>query len=152
MNIHYNATTGEIMSYGVGADHGDGFETSHFPDCKVLIVETQPIDATRQKVDPVSLKIVLKEVPDAAPDPIFDVKRAVSIELADTDKFVLPDFPITEAARAAWIAYRKALRDASKGNPTAVAMLAAIPERPDGINVVVQLTMALVLKNGGSPT
>ena len=31
--------------------------------------------------------------------------------LAASDKYALPDFPQTAAARTAWLAYRKALRD-----------------------------------------
>ncbi len=135
MNIHYNITTGQIMSYGNGADHGDGFETSHFEGCKVLIADNQPIDARTQMVDPVTLTIVAKTEPDPEPDRMIDVVVAVRRELADTDKFVLPDFPIAEAARAAWAGYRKALRDSSKGRTTPAEMLAAIPARPDGADV-----------------
>lgn len=132
MNIHYSTATGQIMSYGNGADHGDGFEDSHFPGCKVLIVDHQPIDARTQRVDPVTLRIVAKAQPDPEPDPIREVKAAITRELTDTDRFVLPDFPIADVDRAAWVAYRKALRDASKGNATAATILAAIPVRPDG--------------------
>lgn len=132
MNIHYNTTTGQIVSYGWGADHGDGFETSHFDGCKVLIVDNQDIDPTMQRVDPVALTIVAKTAPDPEPDTLPLVKDAVRVELTFSDKFMLPDYPITDTDRAAWTAYRKALRDASKGNGTAAAMLAAIPARPDG--------------------
>lgn len=132
MNIHYNTATGQIVSYGWGADYGDGFETSHFDGCKVLIVDSQDIDPTRQRVDPIALAIVAKTEPDPEPDALPFVKDAVRAELAASDKFVLPDYPISESDRAAWVAYRKALRDASKGNDTAAAMIAAIPARPDG--------------------
>ncbi|MEY9158228.1 phage tail assembly chaperone [Bradyrhizobium japonicum] len=134
MNIHYNVTTGQIMSYGFGADHGDGFETSHFEGCKVLIVDHQAIDTKTQMVDPVSLAIVDKTEPDSQPDRMIDVVVAVRRELADTDKFVLPDFPISETARAAWVDYRKALRDSSKGRATPADVLAVIPLRPDGVD------------------
>jgi hypothetical protein len=137
MNIHYDTTTGQIMSYGYGADHGDGFEQSHFPGCKVLIVDNQSIDARAQRVDPVTLAIVAKDVPDPDPDPILQVKAAIARELMETDKFVLPDFPISDAARGAWIAYRKALRDASKGRATGPTILAAVPARPDGDTLAV---------------
>ncbi|MCK1569000.1 hypothetical protein IVB08_34645 [Bradyrhizobium sp. 173] len=120
------------MAYGWGSDHGEGFETSHLPGCKVLVVDNQPIDARAQRVDPVALAIVPKAEPDPEPDALPLVKDAVRAELAASDKFMMPDYPISEADRAAWGAYRKALRDASKGNDTAVAMLAAIPARPDG--------------------
>lgn len=132
MIIHYDTTTGQIMSYGWGSDHGDGFETSHLQGCKVLIVDNQPIDAGTQRVDPVALAIVAKDEPDPTPDRVGEVRAAVKAELDVSDKFMLPDYPISEADRAAWAAYRKALRDASKGNDTAATMLAAIPARPDG--------------------
>lgn len=138
MNVHYHETTGEIMSYGFGSDHGDGFETSHFPGCKVLIVDNQPIDARTQRVDPVSLTIVANDAPDPEPDPIWIVASAVRRELEQSDKYVLPDFPISDDERAAWIAFRKALRDASKGNVTSAAMREALPSvRPDGSVLVV---------------
>lgn len=132
MIVHYDETTGQIMSYGWGSDHGDGFETSHLPGCKVLVVDNQSIDARAQRVDPVALAIVAKDEPDPAPDRVGEVRAAVKAELDVSDKFMLPDYPISEADRAAWAAYRKALRDASKGKGTAAAMLAAIPVRPDG--------------------
>ncbi|MDI3559561.1 phage tail assembly chaperone [Bradyrhizobium sp. Arg816] len=135
MNIHYDETTGQIMSYGYGADHGDGFETSHFEGCKVLIVDNQSIDARTQMIDPVTLAIVAKTEPDPEPDGMIDVVVAVRRELADTDRFVLLDFPISDASRAAWIDYRRALRDSSKGRATPADVLAAIPPRPDGADV-----------------
>ena len=88
MNIHYNITTGQIMSYGNGADHGDGFETSHFEGCKVLIADNQPIDARTQMVDPVTLTIVAKTEPDPEPDRMIDVvvaeDRAAAPAATDT--------------------------------------------------------------------
>lgn len=141
MNIHFNTTTGQIMSYGYGADHGDGFETSHFPGCRVLITGDQPIDARIQRVDPLSLRIVARNLEqdrlaDAeaarARREVGTVRAAVMRQLAATDRYTLADFPIDDAGRAAWLAYRKALRDCSKGNGTAATMLAAIPLQPDG--------------------
>ncbi|MET4208544.1 hypothetical protein [Bradyrhizobium sp. LA2.1] len=139
MNIHYNVTTGQIMSYGYGADHGDGFETSHFEGCKVLIVDNQTIDAKTQMVDPVSLAIVDKTEPDPDPFAIWQVKAAVRQELIDTDYLLLPHAPVSETDLPAWVNYRKALRDSSKGNDTAAAMLAAVPARPNGIDALAWL-------------
>lgn len=132
MNVHFNTTTGEIVSYGYGADHNDGFEASPYDGCAVALIENQPIDPRAQRFDPITWKIVAKEVPEPGPDPILKLKRLVQFELEASDKYVLPDFPIGDAERAAWVTYRKGLRDASKGNTTAAAMLAAIPRRPDG--------------------
>ncbi|MET4721906.1 hypothetical protein ABIF63_006012 [Bradyrhizobium japonicum] len=135
MNIHYNVTTEEIMSYGCGADHGDGFEDSHFPGCKVAIIPDQPIDARTQRFDVATWKVVDKDVPDAEPDPLPKIKAAVRQELIDTDYLLLPHAPISEADLPAWIAYRKALRESSKGRTTPAEMLAVIPARPDGADV-----------------
>ncbi|MGM4955701.1 hypothetical protein ACT4MK_10125 [Bradyrhizobium barranii] len=134
MNIHYNETTCQIMSYGSGADHSDGFEDSHFPGCKVAIIPDQPIDARTQRFDVATWKVVDKEIPDPDPFAIWQIKAAVRQELIDTDYLLLPHAPISDADLPAWIVYRKALRDASKGNDTAATMLAAIPARPDGVD------------------
>ncbi|MCK1583278.1 hypothetical protein IVB03_27870 [Bradyrhizobium sp. 168] len=139
MIIHYDTTTGQVMSYGWGSDHGDGFETSHLPGCKVLVVDNQPIDARTQRVDPVALTIVAKDEPYPLPDRIAEVRDMVRAELTISDKFMLPDYPISDPDRSAWAAYRKALRDASKGNGTAAAMLAAIPARPDGSTLTLNI-------------
>ncbi|MET4206843.1 phage tail assembly chaperone [Bradyrhizobium sp. LA2.1] len=147
MNIHYNVTTGQIMSYGHGADHGDGFEDSHFPGCKVAIIPDQPIDARTQRFDVATWKVVDKETPDPDPFQMFEVRGAVHRELSDTDKYVLPDFPISETERAAWVVYRKALRDASKGRNSAADVVAAIPKRPDGTDAVEWLRAKLNSEN-----
>lgn len=144
MNVHYNTTTGQIMSYGYGADHGDGFEESHFPGCKVTIIPDQPIDARRQRFDPDAWKVVDKDVPDPPPDRMWEVRAVVIAELAASDKFAVSDFPVSEADRAAWMVYRKALRDASKGRAAWGDVLAAIPNRPDGSDPVAQLRVKLI--------
>ncbi|WP_247455343.1 phage tail assembly chaperone [Bradyrhizobium sp. 174] len=97
-----------------------------------MLDEMRAIDARTQRVDPVARAIIDKAEPDPEPDALPLVRDAVRAELAASDKFMMPDYPISEADRAAWARYRKALRDASKGNDTAAAMLAAIPARPDG--------------------
>lgn len=133
MNIHYDLATGHIVSFGYGADHGDGFETSPYPGCAVALLDDQPVDPRAQQFDVVSWKLVARLEPyDPEPDRLAELREAVRAELAASDKFMMPDYPISDADRAAWVGYRKALRDASKGNDTAVAMLAAIPARPDG--------------------
>ncbi|MCD9819801.1 MULTISPECIES: phage tail assembly chaperone [Bradyrhizobium] len=134
MNIHYSVTTGQIMVVGFGpVDDQDGAD-SHLDGCKVLIVDDgQAVDARRDRVDPITRTVVLKDAPDA-PDTLADVRRAVAAELAGTDRFVLPDFPISETERAAWISYRKELRDSSKGRATPADMLSAVPVRPDDVD------------------
>ncbi|QDP20656.1 phage tail assembly chaperone [Bradyrhizobium cosmicum] len=152
MNIHYDTATGQIVSYGFGADHGDGFETSPYPNCSVAIIDDQPIDARAQKFDPVTWKVVDKDVPDPEPDQVWRIRELVRAELGATDKFALPDYPVADADRVAWVAYRKALRDASKGNATAAAMLAAIPLRPDGSDPAAQLRALLAGGNDNGVT
>ncbi|MET4247569.1 phage tail assembly chaperone [Bradyrhizobium sp. LA6.7] len=137
MNIHYNIATGQIMSHGSAIY--ECCSDSYLPGCKVLMRDYDSIDPKTEKIDLVLLEKVPKTEPDPDPFPMFEVRGAVNRELADTDKFVLPDFPISETGRAAWIIYRKALRDASKGNITAAAMIAAIPVRPDGADAVARL-------------
>lgn len=134
MNIHYNETTGQIMSYGSGADHGDGFEDSHLPGCKVAIIPDQPIDARTQRFDVATWKVVDKETPDSDPFAIWKIRAAVRQELIDTDYLLLPHAPVSETDLPAWIAYREALRDSSKGRATPADVLAVIPSRPDGVD------------------
>ena len=134
MNIHYNETTGQIVSYGMGSIHDDGFGTSHFPGCKVIIIDNQIIDPKTQRIDPETLQIVAKE-PDPEPDALSFVQICVAQELANTDKYVLPDFPISTEDRDSWVVYRKALRDSSKGVSTSKEQLANVPSRPDGIDI-----------------
>lgn len=135
MNIHYNVETGHIMSFGFGSEYDDGFGTSIYPGCKVAIIADQLVDPKTQRFDEASFKIVDKEVPDPPPDLMPQVREIVRAELTASDKFMIPDYPISDAGRAAWAAYRQALRDASKGNDTAESVLAAIPDRPDGTSV-----------------
>lgn len=133
MNIHYNTSTGQIVSFGHGADHGDGFGESPYPGCRVAIIDDQLVDARTQRFDAIAWKVVAKEAPDdPEPDRILAVRDAIRVDLAASDKFMLPDYPISDPDRIAWATYRQALRDCSKGNTTSAAMLAAIPPRPDG--------------------
>lgn len=147
MNIHYDITTGQIVSYGFGADHGDGFEASPYPNCSVAIVDDQPIDARTQKFDAVTWKVVAKDVPDPEPDQVWRVRELVRAELGATDKFAMHDYPVRAADRVAWTAYRKALRDASKGRATAAEMLSAIPLRPDGSDPAARMRALLTGAN-----
>jgi len=137
MNIHYNVNTGQIMAYGWG-EYRDGFdETSHFPDCKVVLIDDQVIDPQTQKFDPVTFKLVPKDQP-AAPDDSF-LRNIIRKELVESDKFMMPDYPITEEERASWTTYRQELRDASKGKDSYQAFLDAVPLRPDGSDPVKEL-------------
>jgi hypothetical protein len=61
----------------------------------------------------------------------FEVRVAISQEMAATDGFVAADRPLSQDLRAAWVIYRQALRDLSKLDGP-VAMVKAWPERPSG--------------------
>lgn len=71
-----------------------------------------------------------------------EVTIGVARELAVTDQFMAPDRPMSEDQRAAWTAYRQALRDLSKSDPvrgrvrTTVEMIQDWPIRPDGADAI----------------
>jgi hypothetical protein len=130
MNIHYSTATGQIMCYG-NADYDDG-QDSYLPGCKVLITDMQPIDPTRQRIDPATRRIVTKAKPDVR-DEMPSIRTVIVRELADTDKYMMPDYPIDDAGYQDWLQYRKALRELSK-QKTVAAMLDAWPVRPDGVD------------------
>lgn len=63
-----------------------------------------------------------------------DVRSVIAGCLAQSDRTQVPDFPISDAAREAWRAWRQALRDLSKQHSTAAAMIRAFPLDPNGDN------------------
>lgn len=67
-----------------------------------------------------------------------EVDQAIFNELSNTDQYVISDRPMTRPKRAAWKAYRQALRDLSK-LPSVTDMLAAWPMRPDGTDTAAHL-------------
>jgi hypothetical protein len=132
MNIHYDTATGQIMVYGNAPDV-DGAD-SYLDGCKVLLVEQQDIDPQTQRVDLDTRTIVPRDTP-AEPAPAMPlIIAAIRAELADTDHFMLFDYPIDDAGRDAWVSYRRALRELSR-QPDARAMVEAWPARPDGADV-----------------
>lgn len=44
-------------------------------------------------------------------DKIFFLRKDRNIKLLESDKYMIPDFPITEEKREEWKIYRQALRD-----------------------------------------
>lgn len=50
--------------------------------------------------------------------------------LTDSDKYALPDFPIQQTVRKAWIAYRRALREIPEAQPAATIATVEWPEPP----------------------
>ena len=91
--------------------------------------------------DHVNFKVVNGRVRELTPKqkrerfaPTMDeVKALISGCLAQSDRTQVPDFPISDAAREEWRAWRQAIRDLSKQHPTAAAMIRAFPADPNGV-------------------
>ncbi|MBW7968109.1 phage tail assembly chaperone [Bradyrhizobium sp. BR 10289] len=131
--------------FGFGSDDDGGSDESHFPGCKVAFIDNQYIDPRTQRFDPQTGRVVAKDRPDPPPDRMWDVRATIRMELEASDKFVnVEDFRVGETDRAAWIAYRAALRDASKGRADWGDVLAAIPNRPDGSDPASRLRLQLI--------
>jgi hypothetical protein len=140
IHIYYDAITGEI----------DGIDNGSFPidraGKKTLLLQVDKIpDRRTDKIDINSLFIVPKtatEIKEFDRPTKFDVDAAVYDALKTSDAFVLPDYPITQQQRDAWIIYRQKLRDISKGNPrpNAAQMIEAWPlDDPNGTDAVAHL-------------
>lgn len=126
--IHYRESDGEIM----GWEHGVA-EPSSQPDLATAALEDVVTpDPRRQRFDAATLGLIDKDADDIAASlapTADDLRSRIAGELAATDQFMMPDRPMTEQMRAAWVAYRQALRDLSK-LPTPAEQLAAWPESP----------------------
>lgn len=129
MNIHYDVTTGQIVSFG-SAQHADGEESCH-PGCKIMMIEDRQIDPRTQRINPLTKEIVSKD-PDPEPDKLPKVKGAIVAELAATDQYMVSDRPLSDEAREGWRIYRQELRDL-KGS--AEEIVANWPVRPDNASV-----------------
>jgi hypothetical protein len=139
--VHYRSTDGEIDGYDTP------FEPERRPGCAILQSESVP-DRKVQKIDLVTLQIRDKTPAErmAADTPTeLDVKAAVHQALWLSDVFMLSDYPITQPQQLAWTAYRKTLRDLSKGSPapTPAAMIAAWPLDPNNNDAIAQLRARL---------
>lgn len=146
ITLLYRVTDGEIVSVAHGVTPRD------MPGCKTIEIAWSSIDPKLHKVDLATLDVVNKtaaEVALAAVPTLADVQNEIIRQLHSTDSFMMPDRPLPDQARADWMAYRRALRDLSKGNPapSAVDMIAAFPKRPDGVDALGHLRMRLVAKD-----
>lgn len=145
LHIHYIPATGEITCWDNGYRE-DGNMKSHMKGSIVLtkFFDEAPPDLKSKKIDTATSEIVDKTPAELASENLptaQQVINAVYVELSATDKYVLPDFPITSQQQNAWKSYRKALRDISKGNPapTLATMIAAWPLDPNGNDAIPQL-------------
>lgn len=137
IHIFYDPTTGKIDSFGSDANPAprDGLS--------LAFSESHP-DYITQKIDVATGRIVSKSDAEIAHEnqpSMTEVRAAVELELWRSDKFVLQDFPVSQDVCAAWMVYRKALRDLSKGDPrpTSAAMIAAWPLDPNGKDAITNL-------------
>jgi hypothetical protein len=126
--IHYRESDGEIM----GWEHGVA-EPSSQPDLATAALEDVVTpDPRRQRFDAATLGLIDKDADDIAASlapTADDLRSRIAGELAATDQFMMPDRPMADEKRAAWVAYRQALRDLSKLS-TPAEQLAAWPESP----------------------
>lgn len=136
-NIYYRKSDGEIIGYdnSVVPAQISGYVTL------TLDLDTE-IFASRQKI--VDGELVDKtdaEIAGLRAITPTDVSRAVNIELANSDQYLVPDRPMPDDVREGWAMYRQQLRDLSKGDPrpTADQMMIAFPKRPDGTDPVASL-------------
>lgn len=65
--------------------------------------------------------------PDVA---LLAVREERNRRLAASDKYVLPDFPLSEDVKAAWLAYRAALRALPNDQPVATLATVVWPSPP----------------------
>lgn len=138
--IHYDPRDGEI----VGWQTGGGEPVPISEDYRLLYAENLP-DPKRQKIDVATLVMVDKtadEIVAALAPTEHEIRSAVFRTLQATDFLMLPDQDyLTPQKLAAWIAYRKTLRDLSKHDPplTPAGVLKAWPLDPNGVDAVAHL-------------
>lgn len=132
MNIHYRLSDGEITGWGnATVEPASGcavialvvpYGQPHAPDPDVQKIDLK----THQLVEKNPDEQAISKQPNA-----LEISIAVANEMAATDQFVnTPDRPVAPETKAAWIAYRAALRALSK-LPNPVQMMNAWPARPD---------------------
>lgn len=113
MIVVYNTKTGVITSWGnfdpalnTPAGH-DYIETDTAPVNQMVNVKTRKLVAD---------KAAITEAQWA------EVRRIRDMRITATDYLIMPDYPISEDARAALATYRQALRDVTKqADPTAIS-------------------------------
>ena len=128
LHVHYYRSNGEI----------EGWENSPEPiprdGCDIITVEMPPgfvmPDPKLQKVEDGKLADKSDAERERASLPTeAELQAAIAGELRLTDAYMMPDRPLSDAERAAWISYRQSLRDLSR-LATPADRLAAWPTRP----------------------
>lgn len=71
-------------------------------------------------------------VPSSPAEAIAAVRRERDRRLASSDRYVLPDFPISETDRDAWMNYRADLRGLPEAQPSASLATVIWPALPNG--------------------
>lgn len=148
-HIYFRPTDGEIC----------GWCNSPVPEVPAgLLVSTIDVpDGAHFWPDPKLHKIdlVTHELIDKSPEEqalanavtIHEVNSVIYTQLKNSDEVVVPDRPLSDVKRAAWVTYRQALRDLSKPHdtddptrrPTPADMIRAWPMHPSGIDPIPSL-------------
>jgi hypothetical protein len=136
--IHYHPLSGKI----VGWENTDApYDLEGFSVTRISLSSDDgwaPPNPKLKRVDVSTLQLIdltAEEIAEANAPTLIEIQGAIANELNETDLYTnISDFPISDEQRTAWVVYRKALRDLSKGEPrpTPVQMLSAFPVRPDG--------------------
>lgn len=142
----YILKTGAIFGYETSpsVDLPDGWGS-----LTVEIDGAVPTSLTHRVVDHTLVELSQIERANALAPTASEVRAIISEELASTDQYMVPDRPLLDQQRSAWIAYRQAIRDLSKPQDdlgrafTAVEMVTAWPSRPDGVDPVAAIRVRM---------
>ncbi|WP_207211496.1 MULTISPECIES: phage tail assembly chaperone [Rhodoplanes] len=135
--IHFNPLDGVIIQVidGGAAQALDGAAVAALgPGDEWIGMRVVALSAESVAIGPPRIPVAVLE---PSPDPqaglrrLMYVRTARNAELDATDVMVVPDRPMAEDTRSAWLTYRAALRDLGR-HQTAGEMIAAWPARPDG--------------------
>lgn len=151
LHIHYHFATGEIKAWDDSKDGGS--RESHFPEHLITTVEIPEgheitINHKTQKIDVLTGELIDKaddEQAHAHLPTVLEIKHVIATELQHSDSYLLPDRPLHDDLRAAWITYRADLRERSK-LPDAIAMMKTWPARPDGADAISALRARILVR------
>ena len=144
MWVHYLLSDGSIIGWENSPEHCvemAGVGSVSIPGL------TSP-DYKTQKIDLASLDVIgmtSQEIAIANSPRLEEVRGLVAVELSESDIFFsVPDFPMSETTKAAWLVYRQQLRDISKNDMTPSEMILRWPDRPDGLDVSLPLRKRII--------